>query len=62
MKPSFVLSKRHVWLSIGWFSGEEFSLFQLVIGRIPDYGIREHEIVLLDFQVAKFTISLGVRW
>jgi len=45
--------------SFGWYKGEEFSLFKLELLQIfPDDKV----IYFLDFQIAKFLITLGIDY
>jgi len=55
MKKHISLEYKRVYFSFGWFSGQEFKLLGLNIFE----NICGDMISIIDFQVAKFVVSLG---
>jgi hypothetical protein len=61
MKTIFNFSTSKIMAGIGWYSGEEFILFQLKLLGIGYYSSDKHSLDIIEFQVAKFFIWFSIK-
>jgi len=56
----YINSKKiNFFFEIGWFRGNDFSLFKLELFNKPDSA---DELYILSLQIIKFDITFGFNW
>ena len=53
-------TKRGFWFNIGWYPGEPFKLFELVVGEVDMFEGNVNLVAVFLIQVAKFVVGFGV--
>lgn len=51
-----------IYFNLGWFRGDPFVLFQIKIGEIIEGLHKVGTLILLDIQVARFSLGFGLNF
>lgn len=63
MKPRLDIYVRKFWINFGWYSGEEFKVFNLsVLKFLTDQHNKIDMIVFWDIQILKFMFACGINF